>query len=409
MARASIPTWLSLDEFSQIIGFNPLAFNGFSSALFPNNVCGELFFQYDWQHSDRIGRETISMAIKQAEMEMVEEAGFNLMPDWTIEERLDYPKPGMPGTVGIGGFNPRGFLKSVEARRGHLISGGIKTKVLVEAGAAVVRTSEDGDTYNETCTVIVPVTFTTIDEVHVYYSTKSGEDSWEIRPITVAISGGNATIRFKAWQIPVWESLEVPNAQPLDADNVADYESTVDVYRVYNDPSTQLQFMWENTGDIACASCCGSCVACQFGTQVGCFHLRDARLGILVPAPGSWNTQTGIFDSAEWSVCREPDQVRLWYYSGYLDHNVARPYAELSPYWKYAIAYFAASKFDRPVCGCSNVASFVDKWRRDAAFESMNDGGFKVTAEMMSNKLGTSMGALYAYKQIHRNGMRVNK
>jgi hypothetical protein len=297
----------------------------------------------------------------------------------------------------------------VEARRGHLISGGIKTKVLVEAGAAVVRTSEDGDTYNETCTVIVPVTFTTIDEVHVYYSTKSGEDSWEIRPITVAISGGNATIRFKAWQIPVWESLEVPNAQPLDADNVADYESTVDVYRVYNDPSTQLQFMWENTGDIACASCCGSCVACQFGTQAGCFHLRDARLGILVPAPGSWNAQTEIFDSAEWSVCREPDQVRLWYYSGYLDHNVARPYAELSPYWKYAIAYFAASKFDRPVCGCSNVASFVDKWRRDAAFESMNDGGFKVTAEMMSNKLGTSMGALYAYKQIHRNGMRVNK
>jgi hypothetical protein len=39
----------------------------------------------------------------------------------------------------------------------------------------------------------------------------------------------------------------------------------------------------------------------------------------------------------------------------------------------------------------------------------MNEGGFKVTAELMSNKLGTSMGALYAYKQIHRNGIRVIK
>jgi hypothetical protein len=405
MARADIVTWLALDEFAQIIGLNPLYFAGFSSASFPNNVCGDVFFQYDWQHSDRLGRETIAMAIQQAEKEMAQEAGFNLMPDWTVAERIEYPKPGMPGVVGMDGRNPRGFLKSVEAGRGHLISGGIKTKALLQAGVVVNRSDLDGDGYAETCTVSCPVTFTGIDEVRIYYSTKSGADAWEIRPATVSISAGAATILFKSWQIPAWEKLEYLNVSPLDADTAANYEATVDVYRVYNDPSTQLQFLWEGTPD----TCCGTCVACQFSSQAGCFHLRDPRLGMLVPAPGSWNASTQTFDSAEWSACREPDQVRLWYISGYIDDKVARPYVELAPYWKYAVAYFACSKFERAVCGCSNVNQFVEKWRRDGAFTSQQEGGFTMTAELAANRLGTSMGALYAYRRIHQNGMRVNK
>jgi len=28
---------------------------------------------------------------------------------------------------------------------------------------------------------------------------------------------------------------------------------------------------------------------------------------------------------------------------------------------------------------------------------------------MMANKLGTSLGAIYAYRQIHRNGVRIIK
>ena len=81
----------------------------------------------------------------------------------------------------------------------------------------------------------------------------------------------------------------------------------------------------------------------------------------------------------------------------------------MSNRWKFAVAVFAVSKFERAVCGCSNVNQFVEKWRRDAAFSSLQEGGFSVTAELMSNKLGTSMGALYAYKAIHQNGVRVLK
>jgi len=406
MARASTVTKLSLDEFATLLGFNPLGFNGFSSTLFPNNVCGEAFFQWDWMHSDRIGRETIAQAINQAEMEMEAEMGFYLMPTWTVEERLDYPHPGMPGVFGLDGMNTRGLFKSVEANHGHVISGGIREKTLLENAAAIVRTDPDGDGYSELCTVTTAVTFTDIDQVRIYYASMDGDDAYEIRPATVTISGNFATITFKAWQVPKLDLQEKLDAAVLNAATNTNYETTVDVYRVRNDPSTQLQFMWESSTDV---NCCGTCAACQFSSQAGCFHLRDQRLGIVVPAPGTWDAADQEFDTAEFSVCRDPDQVKLWYYSGWKDSTVKRPYVEMSNYWKFAVAVFAASKFERAVCGCSNVNQFVEKWRRDAAYESMNEGGFKVTAELMANKLGTTMGALYAYRQIHRNGIRIIK
>jgi hypothetical protein len=405
MARSEYKTWLSLDDFAQIIGLDPLAFNQLSSStLRRNNVCGDIFFQADYMHSDRIGRDTVAVAIQQAEQEMSREAGFFLMPDWTIAERLPYPRPGFPELYGMG-YNPRGQAKSVEALRGYLISGGVREKTLIQANAVIVRTDTDGDGYAETCTVTVPVTITDTNEIHVYYPNQYGDDGWEVRPIKVSISVGFATITFKVWQVVSQTTLESLDPNPIDADLVASYSTLVDVYRVYNDPSTQVQFLWE--GDPTSLNCCNTCVACQLGSQDGCFHLRDPRMGFVVPSPASWNAQTDEFDAAEWSACREPDQVKLWYYSGYLDWNMARPYVELSNYWKFAIAVFAVSKFERSVCGCSNVNQFVEKWRRDAAFSSMQEGGFTVTAELAANRLGTSLGALYAYRKIQQ--VKVNK
>lgn len=409
MARSDFVTWLPLDRWAEIIGLNPLHFNQLdSSILFPNNTCGDGWFQHSWQHSDRVGRDDIAMAIQQAEQEISREVGFNLLPDWVMEERLQYPKPANPSAYNLWASNPRGMFQSVETPRGYVISGGMKTKSLIEAGSVIVRSDSDGDGYAETCTVIVPITITDTNEVRAYYAAKDGEDSWEIRPIAVAISGGFATITFKSWQIVDSERQEYINPQPLDATDPVSYETTIDVYRVWNDPSTQAQFIWENSPIEFCGCGTAGCTACQLGTQAGCFHLRDARLGITVPAPASWDVTTLSFVPQGWAGCRAPDQVRLWYYSGYKDTHRKRPLVEMSNYWEYAVAYFAASKLDRPTCGCSNVQQFIDKWRTDAAY-SERDGGYTMTAELLSNKLGTSMGALYAYKRVHQNGVRIIK
>jgi len=405
MARSNIKTWLSLDRWAEIIGLNPLNFNQLAStSLFPNNVCGDVFFQYDWMHSDRIGRDTIAMAIQAAEQEIAAEAGYNLMPDWTIQERLTYPQPAVPGMYGDA-MNPRWMFKSVELRKGHVISGGVRTKTLIQAGAAVVRSDADADSFQETCTVTVATALTDTNEIRAFYPAKSGADGWELRPITVSISGGNAVIQFKIWQIAAANQMDAMDSPVLDAHDAASYETTVDIYRVYNDPSTQVQFMWENCSD---GDCCGSCVACQFGTQAGCFHLREARLGLAVPTPGTWDSTDQEFDFTEWSACREPDQTRFWYYSGFVDQNIDRPYANLANYWEYAVAYYAASKIDRPVCGCSNVNQFIEKWRVDIAF-SDNAGSYVTTPEMLANRLGTSVGGIYAWKRIHQPGVRIIK
>lgn len=405
MARSEFKTWLPLDRWAQIIGMNPLHFNGFTSNSFTNTVCGELTYQNAWQHSDRIGRDDIAMAIQSAETELAQYLGFNLLPDWVSEERLTFPRPAGGGVYNLYGLNPRYMGKSVELNKGHVISGGFRASSLVGRSSAVARSDLDGDGYSETCTVTVATSVTDANEIRAYYSGKGGLDAWEIRPITVSISAGMATITFKSWQIPIWTAAEALDVQAIDADSAASYETVVDVYRVYNDPSVQVQFLWENSP----ASCCGSCVACQLGTQYGCFHLRDQRLGMAVPVAGNWNATTQEFDSTEWSACREPDQAKFWYYSGWIDYNIARPYVNLSPRWEYAIAYFAASKLDRPVCGCSNVTQFIDKWRRDSAYSSQEEGGFSITPEMASNKLGTSAGALFAYKQCNLPGVRVIK
>lgn len=400
-------TWLSIDRWAQIIGMNPLHLHQLSSpTLTPGNVCGDIFFLESWHNADRVGRNDVANAIKQAELAISAEAGYNLLPDWTTEERMEYPRPANPGMLGYYGYNPSGFMKSVETRKGYVISGGIKTKNLLDDNVAVVRSDADGDGYSETVTVTLAVTFTDTNRIHVYYSQTSGSEDWEIRPITVSISGGFATIKFYSWQIALRTAQLAMNPSALDADDNASYETTVDVYEIYNDPSTQVQFMWENSADL---NCCGSCAACQFSTQAGCLHLREPRLGLAALSPASWDAASQSFTMLEWTACREPDQVRLWYYSGYMDNQRARPYVELAPEWEFAIAHFACSFLERPICGCSNVNQFIEKWRRDAAFVSQQEGGWRLTEQMLSNKLGTTMGALAAYRILHQPGRRLTK
>jgi len=405
MARSDVKTWLPLDRWAEIIGIHPLHFNGLNATdLAPDTVCGDVWFQHSWQHADRVGHEDVAMAIQQAEMQIAAEVGYNLLPDWTVAERIPFAQPGVPGVYNLNGLNPRGQLNSVELRRGHVISGGVKTKTVISAGESFVRSDEDSDGFAELCTVTVATSVTDANEIALFYPGKSGEDGWEIRPIQVSFSGGNAIITFKVWLIAAANKMDVFDPDPLDAEETASYESTVDVYRVYNDPSTQVQFMWENS-----PNCCGTCNACLFSTQAGCFHLREQRIGIAVPAPGSWDSDDEEFDAAAWGVCRGPDQARFWYYSGFEDKSMTRSKVEMAKFWEYPVAFYAASLLDRSVCGCSNVQAFIDKWRLDVAVNEFQGTTVTVTPELLSNRLGTTMGAIYAWKRIRQNGVRVLK
>ncbi len=272
----------------------------------------------------------------------------------------------------------------------------------------------DGDTYTETVTITANVAaFPGIvaDEIRVYFAVSEAEvpfggmDEWEIRPINVTISAaGIATIVFKRWQL-VEPSLQMRlTCDALDGDVDATYVDVVDIYRVWNDPQSMANLLWESDNEpTGCVACGGAgCVSCSFNTQVGCFHVRNERLGVIAYTPATWDAANNQFNSAAYSVCRDPDKLRAWYYSGYESDNpsVATPRSKLDPFWEKVIAYFAAGLLDRPICSCNNVERFVDYWREDLA-RTGQEVAFQTSPSDLDNPFGTNRGAIEAWRKIN--------
>jgi len=403
MARAETKTWLSLDRWAEIVGINPLHFNQLGSNEFPD-LCGQPWYQYDWQDADRVGRESIAMAIREAERRMAKYVGYNLLPDWH-QEVVMTPRPVSPELYGKA-YHPRYSRKSVKTSRGYLISGGVKATSLIEAGAAIVRSDADGDGYEELCTITV-TTDVTDCEIHVYYPGESGADNWEIRPIKVSSSGGVATITFKSWQAVDPDAMEALNPSPITAETDGNYITTVDVYRVYNDPQTQATFMWENLPD-TCDCGDDDCEVCAWSTQTGCLQTRNSRLGYFTFAPASWDSDSEIFTSAEYVVAREPEKMRLYYYSGWKDQDRVCPTVEMDRELERAIAHFAATLLDRDMCACNNVQHYLDYWREDLA-RAGTDVVYQNTQTILGCPFGTMRGAVYAYNICNDEGRKIGR
>lgn len=412
MARADTLTWLPLDRWAEIMGFDPLHFNGVTTSLRPDSACNkgeDIWLQAAWQDASKISREDLAEAIREAETILSSYVGYSLLPGWTIDERANTVRPAFRELYSAGA-NVRWLGKSIQAQRGYALSGGQRAKTVISAGAAIVRSDSDADGYNDLCTVTVASTVDP-EEVRVYFTGLSGADEWEIRPVKVITSGANLVITFKIWQVPnpnLWQAL---NATGIDGDQAGNFQTTVDIYRVYNDPQSQVQFLWEPDGwNGLCASCGGSgCAACQFASQNGCLHIRDARLGTLVYSPADWNAATSQFDASDLAICRDPDRLRLWYYSGWRwESGDARKRAtvDLDPYWEKAIAYFATALLERDVCACNNVEKFLDYYREDLSRNNA-DWSYQTVPEMVANEFGTRRGAWYAWKRANAEGRRI--
>jgi hypothetical protein len=397
MARANTKTWLSLGRWCQIMGINPIQFNQLYSTHVPTeSYCGDAWFQYNWQKADAISREDLAYAIKQAEDKISQFVGYNLMPDWKTEEYQRTIRPISPELYSTG-IQPRGTAKSITADLGYLISGGFRSSSLVIAGTAIGISDDDGDGFSENATAIFPTTVTEEEELHAYFPSRNGDDAYEIRPLkSVSIAGGWATIVMNTWDTVDPDLQEGFTVDTLDGDAPATYVTTVDIYRVYNDPSTQVQFLWESLPDY-CGCGNSGCAQCERSSQYGCLTVRDERLGWFIYRPATWNSGTGQFDSAEWSLGREPEAMRLWYLSGW--KNQTNPYTKLDAYWETAVAYYAVALLDRPMCGCDNFKTFVSHWQEDLAYVGNQSHSFKISPSIQDNTFGTRRGAIYAFQR----------
>lgn len=419
MARAEAITKLSLDRWARILGIHPSHFNGIFFGSSPS-VCAQPWMQHAFQAADRVGREEVANAIAQAEADIERHLGYRLLPSWEVDEWIPSIRPFRPELLNLTSVDVRGFAQTVEAQWGYLISGGIRSSELITADAAIAYSDLDGDLYDEIATVTITVAAGTSPcELKVYYPASNalvssgGLNEWEIRPIEVSIMGTTATIAFRrdlAVLPEMWSDYFPPaddsHLRGVDGAVDTNFLDEVDVYRVYNDPQTQVSFLWEPFGS-GC-SCASSCVLCAYSAQTGCLMLRgDPRHSIVSYRPGSWDADAEAFDSESWIESRQPDIVRLYYYAGWRDKRLACPTVKMDSEWERVVAYYAAALLDRPICECNNIRAWVDHWQRDLAIAG--EEGLRVSDKDLDNPFGTRRGAVFAWRRVNAQGVAVGR
>ena len=407
MARATVQTHLSLEKFAKILGIHPLHFNQvYVPDIAESRTCDQPIFQYSWQSADRIGREELANVIATAEAQLINYLGYYPMPAWIAREEVFLPRPWAPELFNSSGRDRRGFMNTLATRYKNVVDGGQRAVSLISAGVAIVYTDEDGDGYKETATITVATTVTEIDEIALFYPSLPAVDSNQIKDLTsVIISGGVATIKCRREQLVLNVFLESLDPTGLNGLTDSNFLTTIDVYRLYNNPQSQVQLIWDATAVDCYCNGDDSCPECGFTVQDGCLTVRDSAIGRISLRPANWNTTTLQFDSTTYATSREPDRARVWYRSGWRNMSLATPDISMDPLWERVITYLTASLLDRPICTCRPIQAQIQHWAEDLGKSLSTPGAsvsFNLSARKVDNPFGTTRGALYAYEVANR-------
>lgn len=405
MAISETKTQLPLDTFAKIAGINPLHFNQVVIPDLPSRVCGDVLTQYSWQTADKIGREEAAQAIADAEALITNELGFDLLPVWQADDKIELPRPSVPEYQRSYDVGLRGYPLSVHTQHGYTQYGGAEKWTLLAPSSQVVYVDSNGDGYMETAVVTIPNTYgiTDKEEIAVVYE---GSPTWrEIKPIEaiLAVDGlGNPIIdiAFKAEQAVRLDLIESFNPQGVDGLVTTNFVAYVDIYRHWNDPSQQVQFVYMRP---TCA--CGGigCTNCTYMLGTGCIGVMNSRNSILAVSPGNWNGTALSYDCAV--ACLGADRVNLWYRAGWKKANLATPFLTMDPMWARAVTYLALALMDRPLCGCDALRAFTEHWAEDLAESKATQGGSSNfdLGRVRDNPIGTTRAAIFAWRLILRN------
>lgn len=240
---------------------------------------------------------------------------------------------------------------------------------LIEPGirATTILAQSETLTFDSQLATVGPiaVSFTDPEQVKIFYP---GGDR-QIIPSKVSITGGNLTIEIPRYRLVKGEYLNTPEGGIMYED-FSFFLETVDVIRIYTDPSTQAVLVRPNCTN---NNCSGGCTEC---TQTGCIYMLDPEIGSISINPatyssGAWSTK--IYCGSGYSI------ARLYYACGLL---------YLTPEAEKMIVSLAHSKLYGPPCSSD---ALVELWKHDNVVPRM------LTRERINCPFGTSEGAWSAY------------
>lgn len=414
---------LPLDSWRRYFGYNPFHFFGLSNDLVPvTSACNTLIGEYAWQRADVVGRSEIREAIEAAETRLQEYLGYAVAPHYVVET---YPFPHYSNTS----LRRRGVSSAADGQMIPLnLREGYVQAVGIESWAApspcnLVISDADGDGLLDTFTTMVGVSVTNIKELGVYFQTadrvddpdRMGEEDWRIRPVKITIAAGVATISGRAALVVKPELYEgvMPGGIGLDPNDVTIYVSQVNVRVHTTDPdgtavtTAQATLLYEIRPCDNWWGCCDSIPNLTFttnsndpaavGMAVARVGVRDARLGLVLPAQAVYDAVSGRWRAVDWGGFQEPDRVAVRYLAGYplaADGNLDRK-------WRVIVARLAAAELARPICACDKANQELYHWQFDLSRAAgANDEQYSFSQADLDNPLGTRRGQVWAWKQV---------
>lgn len=322
-----------LARYAQIVGYSECPFWGVNHDL-SGKTCREI-----WTLKQR---QMAAKYLAEAQDEIETELGYPIGYRWFTELKKPYRIPDL-------------------ARVGYVVEGGVKAVSTISAGAVVDHTSDPA--------VIGPVatSVTDVDEIVVYHP----GTTIEIDPSKITLSGGNVTIEIPRCRMVKASVVNNPE-NGLDYDTPTNFESTVDVVRVYNDPSTNAVLSRNHTCNAACA---GS--GCQEYTQTACLFVTNPTIGAVEVHKGTYSDGAWLTSNTG-SCC---DQYR-W---AQLNYRAGTP---LTRQMEDMIIRLAHAKMPVEPCGCDPIKSL---WTRDRNVPEV------LTRERLNCPFGFSDGAYTAW------------
>ena len=243
----------------------------------------------------------------------------------------------------------------------YAITGGVRAVSDISIGEAVDHTSDPA--------VIGPIAYAYTDpwEVHVYHP---GTDI-EIDPDTVEIVTGQLTITIPRARMVTVALADNP-AAGLAYNVISNFEATVDVKRVYNDPSTHAKLTTNHKCSLACSS-----TGCNKFVKDACITVGREDISELEIYQASY--LGGAWARASSNCCEHSKWMQLNYLAG------LEPDFQMED----AIVRLAHAKMPTEPCGCDPAKSL---WTRDRNVPAV------VTAERINCPFGLSDGAWAAFK-----------
>lgn len=375
MARAVTKTLLSLEQWAEVMGYNPWEFNQIGTGIqFARDTqCPTVFYQYQWQ-KQFLSREEIALAIAQAELALEKVLGFPIAPKWIESEEVLYPnKAAVSSGLTNGYHRANGTWKSVALANGYIQQLGQKVWTLLEAGVTYTRSDPDGDSFNELFTATVTAADLDITKIKVFYAAADRDnldETWEIRPLKLSYDGTTLTIKGKMYQLVQPPLTEVIKPSSLDATDTI-YVETVDVYIETADTDFGAA-IWDKGSGLYC------------DTSSASFDITDAQI--------TQPRRIRPVINPAYSYGRLPNRLSINYQAGYPLEG-----GKVSQVLALMIARLSTNYLPALSCGCDRPDQILFFWR---SFPSDTEQGARpmTQEEINENPFGTSRGAIFAWQ-----------